>query len=404
MRGGGELCYEYTQIGSMSEEKPRMIPTVICKCKDEDTWYIGEEAYAHNLAGDGILVDQLVSQLLKDGTATLGGIRYEGRDLLKRFLREAVTQALRERGETRLTGMVYAVRKLTPKLVEILMECAGELGVEEQHVRVISHAESFVYYIMSQKKEIWCGTVGMFDLSEERLRYYELKVQRGSRQPTVRCEYENLEEGSISLDILDTPSGAKLADKILCACGERMMQKKLYSSVFLTGRGFENRDWAEGFMKLLCVKRRVYLETAVFAKGAFYRAQDLFRDQTAYPYTILCDGRLQSTVSMSVLRRGQETSIILAAAGDDWYGRETVLDVIPDHQDTVDLVVTADTKNKRTVSIPLTGFPKREERTVKVRIRLSFAYELTMKLDLKDQGFGELFPATGAQVKQEVMI
>ncbi|MCD8371455.1 MAG: DUF5716 family protein [Clostridiales bacterium] len=401
---GIDLCDEYTRIDCVPEEKPRLYPTVICRRREEEVWFIGEGAYAHNLTEDCVLVDQLVSQMLKNGTATLGETRYEGRELLKRFVREAVQQFLKENGETKAEGIVFSVRKSGPKLIAVLGECAQELGVEKEHVRVISHSEGFVYYIMSQKKEIWCGTVGMFDLSEERLRYYEMKLQRGARESTVLCEYENLEEGSISLDILNTPAGAKLADKILCSCGERMMQKKLYSSVFLTGKGFENRDWAEGFMKMLCVKRRVYMETDVFAKGAAYLAQDLLRDKTAYPYTILCDGRLQSTVTMNVLRKGQETSVILAAAGDSWYGREAVLDVIPDHQDTVDFVVAADAKKKRTVSVPLEGFPKREDRTVKVRIRITFPDERTMRVNVKDQGFGELFPSTGVSVMQEVMI
>lgn len=124
-----------------------------------------------------------------------------------------------------------------------------------------------IYYMLSQKKEIWSGTVGMFDLSEQELRYYEMKVQRGLKKNAVLAEYETMEE-SFSLDILETPSGAKLGDKILCTCADRLMQRKLYSAVFLMGKGFEKREWAEDFMKLLCTKRRVYMETAMFAKMA----------------------------------------------------------------------------------------------------------------------------------------
>lgn len=64
---GIDLCNEYTQVSCAKEEKAWTIPTVICRNKNADEWYIGEEAYAHTLMGDGILVDQLVKLVLKDG-------------------------------------------------------------------------------------------------------------------------------------------------------------------------------------------------------------------------------------------------------------------------------------------------------------------------------------------------
>lgn len=401
---GIDLCDEYTQINCAGEEMAWTIPTVICKNKNADAWYVGEEAYAHTLQGDGIIVDKLVKLVQKDGTATLGEVRYSGHELLKLFLERALELPQQQYGKLDVRQLVFAVRRLDAKLIEELFACAEELEVQKERVRVISHPESFTYYILSQKKEIWSGAVGMFDLSAENLRYYEMKVQRGMKKATVLAEYEDLEE-SFNLDILNTPSGAKLGDKILCACGERMMQKKVYSSVFLTGKGFESRDWAEEFMKLLCTKRRVYMEPSVFAKGAAYRAFDCLQPKTSYPFTVVCEGRLKSTVSMNVLHKGQETSVVVAAAGETWYEKAAAIDVIPDRQDTVDFVVTPlDAKKRKTVSIPLEGFPKRPERTTKVRIEVSFLDERTMDVRLRDQGFGELFPSSGVQIRQEVML
>lgn len=401
---GIDLCDEYTQINCAEEDRTWTIPTVICKNKNRDEWYVGEEAYAHTLQGDGIIVDKLVKLVLKDGTATLSDIRYEGKELLKLFLERALELPQQQYGKLDVRWLVFTVRRLEPKLLTELYACAEQLEIPRERVCIISHPESFIYYILSQKKEIWNGAVGMFDLSEEKLRYYEMKVQRGMKKTTVLAEYEDLEEG-FNLDILNSASGARLADRILCSCGERMMQKKVYSSVFLTGKGFEKRDWAEEFMKMLCTKRRVYMESAVFSKGAAYRAMDCLQPKTSYPFTMLCEGRLKSTVSMNVLHKGQETSVVVAAAGENWYDKAAAIDVIPDQQNTVDFVVTPmDMKQRKLVSIPLEGFPKRPERTTKVRIEVSFLDERTMDVRLKDQGFGELFPASGVQIRQEVML
>ena len=405
LMAGIDLCDEYTQVSCGEEEKTWVFPTVICRHKATDLWSVGEDAYAYTLRGDGSLVDKLVKLVLKDGTATLDGRRYTGAELLTEYLECVLRSVKREYGaEVDFGKLTFTVRKLDDRLVETLTAFGEKLGLCREDVRVISHSESFIYYILSQKKEIWNGTVGMFDLSAEELRYYELKVQRGQKQNAVLAEYEKMEE-SFRLDILETPSGAKLGDKILCSCADRVMQRKLYSAVFLMGKGFEKRDWAEDFMKLLCTKRRVYMEEAVFAKGAAYCAADQAQKQTSYPYAMICEGRLKSTVSITVLHKGQEMPVPLVCAGDSWRDTQVVLDVIPEKQNAVELEIQPfDSKKKKAVTMMLEGFPSRPDRTTRVRISIAFLDGKTMEVTLSDQGFGELFPSSGVQIRQEVML
>jgi len=63
-----------------------------------------------------------------------------------------------------------------------------------------------------------------------------------------------------------------------------------------------------------------------------------------------------------------------------------------------------DPKQKRLGKIPLGGFPTRTDRTVRVGVSFGFLDEKTMAVVLKDKGFGELFPATEAVIRQEVML
>jgi len=81
------------------------------------------------------------------------------------------------------------------------------------------------------------------------------------------------------------------------------------------------------------------------------------------------------------------------------------VDLIVDHQDYVEFMVPPmDPKQKRLVKIPLEGFPKRMEKTLRIGISFGFLDEKTMAVVLKDKGFGDLFPATSAVVRQEVML
>ena len=51
----------------------------------------------------------------------------------------------------------------------------GSLGIPRGNVHIASHTECFVYYVLNQRRDVWGGQVGMFSLSDEDLRYYELR-------------------------------------------------------------------------------------------------------------------------------------------------------------------------------------------------------------------------------------
>ena len=401
---GLDLNDDYTRISCYDEEKSWTIPTVICRKKQEEVWLAGEEAYACTLVGEGVIVDKLLKMVRKDGTSTIGGIRYTGRELLNLFVRKMLEYPMKEFRENEVDQLVISLQQVDAKMTDTLMYCADFLGIPREKVHVISNMESFVYYVLSQKKDLWTNQVGLFDLSNQRLCYYEMKVQRGLRRNMVQADSENMEE-AFNLDILDSPSGSRLADRILCSCGERLLSKKLFSSIFLTGKGFDRTDWAGEFMKLVCHRKKVFAEPVLFARGAAYKGADCRQSATSYPYIFICEGRLKTEVSMRVVRGQKEGSLVLASYGDNWYESKSTMDFILDDQNEIEFTITPlDSKKKKLVRIPLTGFPKRPPRTTRIQMSLAFLDERTMVTVIRDKGFGELFPASDAVIKQEVTL
>ena len=74
----------------------------------------------------------------------------------------------------------------------------------------------------------------------------------------------------------------KLVDKILTSVAEKVMDKKKFSSIFLTGQAFSQHEWADGFIGFLCFRGRVYLDTNIFAKGAAFKGVDLASGSNIY--------------------------------------------------------------------------------------------------------------------------
>lgn len=401
---GLDLCEFYVQICCWGKEKTWTFPAVLCRKKDEELWYVGDEAYSCNLAGEGILIDKIPMLAGKGETVSIGDKKYGSREILREFLRQVLSYPRTAFKTEKISQMVITLPKPDSQIMDCLLYCADDLGIARSRFHVISHGESFLYYVLSQKKEIWSGQVGLFDLSQSGLCYYEMKVQRGLRQTTVLSDYEKIDDG-ITLDLLDTSSGIRMADKVLCTCAERLLAKKLFSAILLTGRGFEKPSWASDFMKVIGRRRKVFGETVLFARGAAVKAQDYQAPETGYPYVMICEGRLKSTISMEVIHEEKPTQLVIAASGDSWYEAKSTLEFILDNQDElVFQIQPLDSRKRYEIRMPLEGIPHRPNRTTRIQMKVGFLDEKTMAVMVQDKGFGELFPASDIVIRREIAL
>ncbi|MBR0401534.1 MAG: hypothetical protein IJH73_03385, partial [Lachnospiraceae bacterium] len=185
----------------------------------------------------------------------------------------------------------------------------------------------------------------------------------------------------------------------------RLLDKKIITTVFLTGKGFERTDWAPEFLRTVCQKRRVFYGQNLFAKGAAFLAYDATLPQTSFPYVCVCEGRIPSTISMRVLYEGRERQLVVLSAGTNWYEAKSTVDLILESEDYLEFYVTpaAGTTQKRYV-VDLSEFPARPVRTTRVQAVFAFTDDRRMTVRVIDKGFGEFFPASGKMVKQDFII
>ena len=386
------------------DDEALIFPTVISKKKGEDAWVVGEDAYALALDGKGIITDKLLKLTRKDGIATIDGTRYEGKEILKIYFREIINAGMEKLYKEKPEEVVVAMAGLEEDIVGDIREAFVGLGYQPNHIHIISKEESFIYFVLSLKKDIWNNKVGMYDLSDVSLTYYEMLVNRNSRKLLVNAESENMDE-AFNLQILNNPSGAKLADKILTSVAEKVMDKKKFSSIFLTGQVFAEHEWAEGFISYLCSRGKVYLDTNIFAKGAAFKGVDLASENSIYNLTAICEGRLRSDVYINVENNGKDGKIYLAKAGDFWDEPDTELLMIPDEKEVIDISVAGiDGKVKKNIPIVLDFLPKRPIKTRRFYFRTKFLDDKIMNVEIEDAGFGDMYPPTDVKRNIEVNI
>ena len=399
---GIDLCDDHLAIYVSGEDKVSIWPTVICREKNKEKWHIGEEAYRQALSGKGVLTDKLISLLLKDGRSTVSGRTYTAEELCANLLGKAISEAIADRDISEIENLCLALHEPLPGLMDSVSKALLSIGIKEKAIRLISHSEAFIRYMLSKDKELYNNTVGLFDLSEGSLSYYEFRMIRGLSLRTVICNGTDMEE-AFHLDILRNESGRKLADHILAECARKLMEKKIFSSVFLTGKGFEELEWAEEFKEFICRRRRVIYEDGIFARGAALAAE-LCAEGGGEDELLLCDTRIPAEISMDVSVEGRPNRLILAAAGTPWYGYTAHAEFIPQGQTSVDIDVNPVDRHiqKQRKTVELSAFPERPDRCTRVSMDMKLGGARRAELCFRDLGFGEFFPGTDTEIRSEI--
>ena len=352
-------------------EQTFRFPAAICRDKKNDIWYIGEEAYEKAMAGKGILTDRLLSLTRKHGTATIRGVRHEGAELLCLYLQMVRKSCEEQTGGVPVKCTVIVLPEYRKSEADDLRDSLAAFGFERARTFVVSRAESFLYYVMSQPREVRTGEVALFDLSELSLEFYELQVTREKRKMYVRADRESLSE-AFTLSILSGDSGKKLADQIM------------------SGR-------------LICTRRKVFIDPDLFPKGALVRGARMLSGGGDPGFVCMCSGRAEASVTVNVEKNGQEMVFPLISAGDPIDTAGVKLRLLPDGADEVEISIEPVGRRKgKTVRLPLSFLPERPPKAGFVDLTAEFPDEKSMKVRLRDAGFGELFAATDAAIDREV--
>ena len=192
---------------------------------------------------------------------------------------------------------------------------------------------------------------------------------------------------------------AKDADERFKGFIQSVFEKKVVSSVYLTGEGFEN-NWYPNSLKVLCNGRRAFLGNNLYSRGACYTSMRKCKDYDEGP-VYLDDTKMTEQICLRMRVNGQEGWHPIVAWGTHWYEADGQWEVIL--EDTSDIEIHVETlagEELQVETISLKGLPERRDYSLRLQIEALFMDERTCKLTFKDVGFGEFYPPTGFQVEK----
>ena len=119
-------------------------------------------------------------------------------------------------------------------------------------------------------------------------------------------------------------------------------------------------------------------------------------------YVHLSEEKLTANLGMNCNKGTQEIYLPLLHAGTNWYDAEKELDIMLAINNKIAITITpVDGRPARLAEITLEGLHVRGNRTNRVGLRIDMKDAHTVRLSLKDKGFGEIFPSSGQIWEEE---
>ena len=294
--------------------------------------------------GGYTLIDNILDKISGEEKFQAGSYIFKTKDVVKKFMIKLLSLLKEYFPNETILKLVITVPKREPAVVDMLKSVGVSLGIENDRMVVFGRKQSYMYYAVSQSKELWANNVGLFEYDEDGLRYTNLTVDK--------------------------------------------------RTIYVTGKGFE-KAWATEALRKLCNGRRVFRGQNLFTKGACYAARALTEEEKLKEFIFLDDDMLTSDISITTYHDAKIHDVVLARAGTLWSDIDASIDIIPDNEDEIQItdrnILSRET---RAHILSLSGFAARENKMTRFTVRIRFADRNTCIVTLKDNGFGEFSPST----------
>ena len=303
--------------------------------------------------------------------------------------------------------ITFSVADTNIDMSKMLKGIGRHIGVPKERVSVQDYKESFCQYMFYQPKELWQYESALFYCDAQEIRAYMLRrlntVSTKSRDMFVTVEEvanAHMKELEAIYPVLNVDK-AKDADESFKSFIQNVFDKKVVSSVYLTGEGFEN-NWYPNSLKVLCNGRRAFLGNNLYSKGACYSSM-----RYADPYDdgpIYLDGtKMTEQICLRMRIGGQEGWYPIVAWGTHWYEADGQWEVILEDTSDIEIhIETLDGEDLKVETVSLEELPERTDYSLRLQIEVMFMDERTCRLRFKDVGFGEFYPASDFLVEKEL--
>ncbi|MCH5251832.1 MAG: hypothetical protein J1F22_02560 [Lachnospiraceae bacterium] len=379
---GYDLCDDKTQLAVYSREK--LEPELVGQTDENPDALFDTEI----ILEDTEVLTGFLPRIRRGEDIIVNGKRSNPVNVLAYYFRKTLSMTRQAYPSETIKQLVITVPEQTPEFTLLIYEALEMLGIGKERARIISHKQSFLYYMLYQKKELWVNDVGMFDYDGEHLHYYQMQVDRRKTPILVGVTEKDFSEGMKATEE-EQRKGVIFEDIVYGA-----IHKQILSALYMTGAGFAE-EWSDEVFQKLCVGRRLFKGRNLYVSGACYAAKELGETAKLDDYLLLDEDMISSHISLPIYTDAKEQEVVLVKAGTPWYQINQEWELIPDGENELGLTVkNIFSKEEKNLMVDLEPVSGRVERRCRIRLGIRFEDVHTCTVTIKDMGFGELFPTS----------
>lgn len=367
------------------------IPTALAKKNGLSQWYFGHDAFLQSSVGQASLVDDLYKNAYEDAKLVVAGESYRARQLLVIYFKKLLSMPSIYSVMDRLKKFIVCLDSVDSTMIKLLQYVVQELDISSDLLLILDKKESFYYYALSQKPELFTYNVALFEYSKNSVISFMLSRNASTRPQVI----------TVDKTIYDMPASGN--DQDFLAIVKNTFGNKVISAVYLVGDGF-NGNWLKESLTFLCRGRKVFLGQNLYSKGACYAGLIKSTDKD-WPFIYIGDNDLKFNISLKLIDNGEYTFYSLLEAGKSWFEEKGECEVIIDGNSEVELYLQKpEQRMASTQVLELVDMPERENRTTRVRIEALPLSDHSVQIKITDLGFGEISPGSGKKWEHIITI
>ena len=361
-------------------------------------WTFGKHARRMGTVKGSESITDLLDKATKKEKISIGAEEFEAVFLLADFIAETL------KDYKKIDYLVFTVPRIDEDIRLLLKGIGQRLGIEKSNIYIEDYKESFCHYMFNQPRELWQYESALFYCNHDVITAYMLKElktgYKNGKETFVTVEKiadAKMEELQAVYPVLDIDK-AKAADEQFKKFIQSVFEKRMISSVFLTGEGFEN-DWYSNSRRVLCYGRRAFSGNNLFSKGACYTGisrHEIYKTGPVY----LDETKLTEQISIKTRVSGETVWYPIVSWGMHWYESDRQIEVLLEDNKYIEIRIDSLVTGKAQVEkVSLEDFPARKNYAVRIRVSIWFVSDRKCLITFEDMGFGEFFPSTGAKVE-----
>ncbi|MBE5938919.1 MAG: hypothetical protein E7266_00855 [Lachnospiraceae bacterium] len=418
---GIDLANDFTQVSYISNnmendpvsvsvipgEQKYLIPTVLFFDELSGRWHIGDDAIQRAFNSNKGYISNFVKTMLecddfKGQYFQCGDRKISYQETIYYYLSELFYMVRNLLNCEVIHDVSVAIESPVHEMIDCLYTQLLKIGFVRENIRVIDHAEAFIYYMLNQKRELWINDVALFDYNKDQFIYRKMRTIKNTKPKTISVDEEDYSE-VMHYSLLSDESGKNIADRKFFQIIQENFRKSVISSVFLTGSGFYE-EWAKESLPELCSKRKVFKGYNLYVKGSTYSAMKRYKNLNDIEYLFDCVGRTKVNINLLIVHDGRNMALSLSKAGKNWYEAGAQTECILDEISRIQVVFEEPiSMMSKIYAIELPSF-ERPNKTTRIRISLAYTDDINCVVKIEDLGFGEFFKSTGFSVTKEINI